>query len=457
MLFVLTIALLFLLLAPILLGRDKRLFVGLNLYCFLNAILIVPGILALLIEPELLNPDVYLSVSPTGAAMAWTIAMIGMMSLMVFVGYYCVTRQRRPVPADAPAVPQVRLHPYESNLAIALLMALSFAVFLQKLALFGGFAGILGAVQNRVALQAGLGPINFLASAATVLATILATRRAIVNRNTRSWAILAIVGGSAMLMSSLFGGRKDSMQLAIMILAVLSLYNARFLRLNGRTLILLGAAYGAALLYFMTVLIYRSGLGNDWSLGNFAAQLALAFDGYGQFLLSLSYFDTYLFVTNFFDAANYYHGATFRDLLTSFAPSGLLPDKPPVDDGMFVRAATLGYMLQPGTPAYLIDHNSFPPETLGAAYMNGGAFLVGLFGLLLGFVLGYAQRLIVRLPNSPWVIALYLNAFLNFEISNLRIVQMIALAAFGFLLIVALRGLALLTAGRNQPAAAWAR
>jgi len=78
--------------------------------------------------------------------------------------------------------------------------------------------------------------------------------------------------------------------------------------------------------------------------------------------------------------------------------------------------------------------------------MNGGAFLVGMFGLMLGTVFGHAQRLIERLPNSPLAIAVYLNIFLNFEISNLRIVQLIALAGFACLLILTLRGLTLFTA-----------
>jgi hypothetical protein len=298
-------------------------------------------------------------------------------------------------------------------------------------------------VQNRVALQAGLGPINFLASAATILATVIATRRAAAERNAVAYAVLLVVALAAMVMFSMFGGRKDSIQLAVMILVVLSLYSAGFLRVRPRTVVMVAGAYGLALFYFISILVYRSGLGTDLTLGTFVDQLALSFDGYQEFLLSLSYFDTYFFVTNFFDATNFYHGATFGDLLTAFVPSGLMPDKPPVDDGMFVRAATLGYLLQPGTPGYLIEHNSFPPETLGAAYMNGGAFLVGLFGLLLGAILGRVQRLVQRMPNAPFVIALYLNVFINFEISNLRIVQLIALSGFTLLLILALRGLAL--------------
>lgn len=443
MLGILTGILLLVLLAPILLGRDKRLFHGLNLYCFLNAVLIVPGVVVLIANPDLLNPDIHFAVPPQAPAIAWTIAMIVLLNLMVYAGYYWATRGR--IAGKATLVRPVALHGYESNLAIALLMGLAFAVFLQKLSVFGGLAGVLSSVQNRVALQAGLGPINFLASAATILATVIATRRAAAERNAIAYGVLLVVALAAAVMFSMFGGRKDSIQLAVMILVVLSLYSADFLRFRPRTVIMVAGAYGLALLYFISILVYRSGLGTDLSLGNFVDQMALSFDGYQDFLLSLSYFDTYFFITNFFDASNFYHGATFGDLLTAFVPSGLMPDKPPVDDGMFVRAATLGYILQPGTPGYLIEHNSFPPETLGAAYMNGGAFLVGVFGLLLGAILGRVQKLIQRLPNSPFVVALYLNVFINFEISNLRIVQLIALSGFTLLLIAVLRGLTLVT------------
>jgi hypothetical protein len=87
----------------------------------------------------------------------------------------------------------------------------------------------------------------------------------------------------------------------------------------------------------------------------------------------------------------------------------------------------------------MITHNSFPPETLGTAYMNGGPWLVAPFGLLLGAIFAKGSGLIARHPNSPFVIAIYLNLFLNFEISNLRIAQLVAQAAFTLLLIGALR------------------
>lgn len=439
--------LLMVMIAPMLLGRDKRLFHGLNLYCFLNALLIIPGIIVVASSPELLNPDIYFAVRPTTGAIAWTMLMLGLLNLMVFAGYYLVVGREGREQATAGAL---RLQPYESNLAISLLMGLAFAIFLQKLSLFGGLAGIAGTVQNRVALQTGLGPVNFLASAATILATIIAVRRSIAEPSTTGHLVLLAVALASTVMFSLFGGRKDSIQLAVMILAIISIYRPGFLNLNLRTLLALAAAYLAALLYFVAMLIYRSKLGGELSMGGFMDQLASSFDSYQEFLISLSYADTYFFITNFFDGSTSYHGATFLDLLTAFVPSGLMPDKPAVDDGMFVRAATLGYLLQPGTPAYLINHNSFPPETLGAAYMNGGPWLVAPFGLVLGAVLGKARQLIGRYPASPFVIALYLNIFLNFEISNLRITQLIAQSGFILLLIIALRCLVLLVAQLRQ-------
>ena len=439
MITLLTLLLLLMLVAPVLLGRDKRLFHCLNLYCFLNVLLIVPGILVISSDPELLHPDIYMSVPPNIAGLAWTIAMIALLNLMVFVGYFWSARHSTGVALTPPSV----LRPFESNFSIALLMALSFAVFLQKLSLFGGFSAIFDTVQNRVGLQAGLGPLNFLARAAAMLATIIATRRAVALRSVKALGVLGIMTLVSAVMFSLFGGRKDSIQLAVTVLVVFSLYRAEFMRLRPRTLLILASAYVVVLVYFMAILLYRNGIGSELSLESLIEQITQSFEDYQRFLLSLSYFDTYFFITNFFDSTNYYHGSTFFDLVTAFLPSGLIPDKPPVDDGMFVRAATLGYLLQPGTPGSLLTHNSFPPETLGVAYMNGGPWLVGFFGVLQGAVLGKAQNLVQRYPNSPFVIAFYVNVFLNFEISNLRIVQLLALSGCTVVLLGALRALAL--------------
>ena len=444
---VLAFLLLVVLLAPLLFGREKRMLLGINIYCTINAILIVPGLLALHARPEALHADIYMSVPTDVPAFAWTIAMIALLNVGVYTAYFAVGRRKIPAATAAP----IDLLPYETTFAVGLLVMLSFAIFLQKLAAFGGLSAMSDTVQDRVALQAGFGPANFLASAAAVLAMIIAVRRALVLRTPAGFAVLAAVALICAAMFSLFGGRKESIQLAAMTLAVISLYSPRFMRLGLKTLLALAGAYAVMFLYFVAIFIYRNWSGGDLSVAALADRVVEAFDGYQQFLILLSYSDTYLFVTNFFDQANYYLGSTFADLFTAFVPSGLMPDKPPVDDGVFVRAATAGYLLEPGTPAHLITHNSFPPETLGTAYMNGGPWLVAPFGLLLGAVFGKTSQLIARHPNSPMAIALYLSVFLNFEISNLRITQLIAQMAFTAALIGVLR---LLSGLRRAPAPA---
>ncbi len=162
-------------------------------------------------------------------------------------------------------------------------------------------------------------------------------------------------------------------------------------------------------------------------------------DSFSYIFISVSYLDTYVFVVEFFNINNFYYGATFKDLLYAFVPSAYLPLKPPVDDGLYIRAAALGGYLEPGTPAVTLRGlASWPGETFGTAYMNGGIPMVVIFGFIQGAAFSAAYLFFQKNPSSTFRLVLMMSIFINFKVSNLRIANLIALIvclAFSYFLV----------------------
>jgi hypothetical protein len=106
----------------------------------------------------------------------------------------------------------------------------------------------------------------------------------------------------------------------------------------------------------------------------------------------------------------------------------IVKDKPAVDDGMYLRADTIGQRVDVGGPASQFFNNSWPPETYGSAMMNFGPLSLPIFGALLGILLGLSLKFLILSRGSDFALLLTTHLFLNFEISNLRIVNLVVFA-----------------------------
>ncbi|MGQ7148454.1 hypothetical protein ACUOA8_59935, partial [Escherichia sp. SS-MK2] len=58
------------------------------------------------------------------------------------------------------------------------------------------------------------------------------------------------------------------------------------------------------------------------------------------------------------------------DLFKAPLPRSIYPEKPPVDDGMYIRTIAEGYNVTPSRPVQELYASSWPPETLGSMYAN---------------------------------------------------------------------------------------
>jgi oligosaccharide repeat unit polymerase len=91
-----------------------------------------------------------------------------------------------------------------------------------------------------------------------------------------------------------------------------------------------------------------------------------------------------IFITDYFNEDNYWHGRSFKDLFLSFIPRRFYKEKPPVDDGIYITALMNGYNVAPSMALEKIPANSSCPPRNYVWYAN-----FGLLGLLVsGFIVG---------------------------------------------------------------------
>ena len=150
-----------------------------------------------------------------------------------------------------------------------------------------------------------------------------------------------------------------------------------------------------------------------------------------------SYVPFYVSIIDYFDNNNKWDGASFLGLLSAFIPSSFYPDKPPVDDGMYLYSLAHGNKVNPPMPTKDLDGTSWPLETFGSMYANFGFIGVVMGMLLLGCVISYTFKKMVYSDYEFKYVIFYIMILFTFEISTLRIVQaLITFAILSFVQIV---------------------
>lgn len=139
-----------------------------------------------------------------------------------------------------------------------------------------------------------------------------------------------------------------------------------------------------------------------------------------------SYVPFYVAIINYFETHQKWYGASFEGLFTAFIPSSFYSDKPPVDDGMYLYSIANGRDgLFPPMPAHELDGSSWPLETVGAMYANFGSLgvLIGMW--LVGISIGSVYNKMIKTNYSFLFVIFYTLMLFTFELSSLRIVQLI--------------------------------
>lgn len=440
------IALLAVFAGPLVLGKSDDSFAPQKVASTLALLTTIPYLFLLAFDPNYMRPHVRLSEHLGDFELAILryacVHMLGFLAL--WLGTQSLLAER--IANTVRVLPQ---HFSRRRQIVAVIVAVSIAAvgFISFLGDVGGLQFLLGNLDRRTELSAGAGYdlalLNTLFFA--ILIVVYSMRR---KRTPGKWVLFfALIVFSALVFSSL-GGRKLTIQIVVFSLFAWH-YGVRRIKVASWRV---AGLFALIVPYFIAVPLLRAPDAfmlyisrPDYLLTEVLNNLAIA-------VTELSYVDTYVFITSYFDISNVWLGTTYLDLLQAPIPSSWASSKPPVDDGVYVRSLAQGIRTAPGMPYHQLFYSSWPPESLGAMYMNFWLPGVACGMYLLGVAYKSAYRYMERSRFSLYSIVIYAHFVMFFQLSNLRLVQtvvMLTLTTIFFALFFGLRPRRATRSGRS--------
>ncbi len=387
---------------------------------------LVPGLHLLRTSPFLFlvstQPDAYVhpaiceAFPDLDSAFVWYafVELLGFVACMVGVS----SRIGQALAGRIPLL-RYRVAPETLELAAAVSVAVGWLAYLLLLRHVGGLWELLGSLDMRVQVLEGTGVYISTMTLAALGCVLLAYTLRFRYSHARLATVIAL-GLATAAMYSTTGGRKLALGLFLSLIIVWH-WGVRPIR---RPVRLAFIVCGLVAPYFIAMPLFR-GSRDALSFyiehpGELASDIAENSSG---FIQQLSYCETYVFVTNHFTLNTVWMGQTYLDLFKSLVPRQLMPDKPPLDEGMYIYMLAQGGEIYPGMPSRDQYSVGWPTETLGTMYWN--FHLPGvIFGMvILGGVLRTAYEYLLMSHKSLFAIIIYQYTMFGFALSNMRIVQ----------------------------------
>lgn len=395
---------------------------------FLIAVAELPYVIAVAINPEILHPRVLARMRDFEEVFTQFLLMKALfLTAFTFTAFHIGNKVRLPSQHYAPAqagrgIAVVNL---QFSMVLLLMTLATFGLLLQEV---GGISVLLQnwstktevlrgtAVYRTANLAFGMLSVGFYIS-------YLGSKRQITLSNRLILAML-IITVVAVLLS--VGERKNPV---LVVVFAIVLWHFRVRPIN-----VIRPSYVALLFLFLVFAavfpeLRRSG-GTELLLADPATVLAASADNWSQFFARMSDVETSLFIYSHFDSsALYWYGASYLDLLTGIVPAQLMPDKPPVDEGVYIYALSFNMDIVPPVPFHALIPVGWPVSRVTGPFVHFGAIGVLAGGFLTGFLMRRIHQYAFR-TRSPSSIFVYVWAiFTGFGVTNAFIFNLIIILA----------------------------
>ena len=156
----------------------------------------------------------------------------------------------------------------------------------------------------------------------------------------------------------------------------------------------------------------------------------------GEIFKRFSEIDISLFIYSYFsEYSDFWWGASVSDLFTGVIPRGMYPDKPPLDEGVYIYSLAHFYNVHPPTPFNEMLPVGWPLSRVTGGYVHFGVVGVVLNAMLVGMILKYVYNLLKGTSYSPQAMMIYsVLLATNFGITNAFIANGLVMI---FMLIIA--------------------
>ncbi|PHC35530.1 oligosaccharide repeat unit polymerase [Bacillus toyonensis] len=394
---------------------DKDIFSPGILITFLQIISTIPYLLLLFFDQNQISYLIYTNDLDVENKLIWYLILqiLGYICLIAGLDYKGYSHFFRNDPIMD--IPKNRIH-----IAISVALSLGILGYMLFLKNVGGFSNLIYNLQHRAEFTSGNGYILTLLKFLTVaICLLIYSRKYKKIGNVRYKLFVCVVLVGTIFILSTLGGRKATIHLVIFCILFFHYGVSRVKKIPVKLyfLIILG------LIYFIAMPILRSPGAVEYYSERPTEIYEEVKQNYTDAIKSISYVDHFVLITDHFNLQNIWLGKSYVDLLKAPMPRSVYPEKPPVDDGMYIRTIAEGYHVTPSKPIQELYASSWPPETFGSMYAN-----FWIPGIVLGmYILGVIYKisyLFMRIKGYNFLsIFIYGSIILNFQLSNLRMVQ----------------------------------
>lgn len=311
------------------------------------------------------------------------------------------------------------------------LAILTFFLFLQSI---GGLRFLLLNLDSKSAIISGTGYYRAVYTVSAFLSVgFLITYYAKFNKLSylnKFYLFIVILIMFAMLAS--LGSRKTPMLFILYVLLIWNYNISKIKFFTFKNLILLSIG----LFYFAAMPLFRTEGSSEFYSNNLSLLFIDSISNLGIFFQRFSELERSLMIYSLFSYDNLWLGKSFMDILYSPIPRGFFPDKPPLDEGVYLYNIAHGNYVEPGTSLRKMTVVGWPPSTITNMYINFWYFGVILGAIIFGYFLKYFYNLVLDLNHNPMVIYFYTSAiFGDLAVTNRNIVAFLTMIVFSIIIL----------------------
>lgn len=245
----------------------------------------------------------------------------------------------------------------------------------------GGVFYILANIQARKELMAGQYYNELLSNSLLTCGVLLSFLYYLKSKSKLGLITFIVISGFTIFGLVIFGARRPALML---ILQILMLYHFVKNRITIRSLFNWKSLLCVVLLFFYVLMMpmLRESKNNDL-VDNPTEWVEGATENSNTIFREFSYCDGDLFAFDYFSKNSFWYGQSYLNIPLQIIPKSMFPNKPPMDDGMYLLNLMYGAQVTPNMPTDDLTYQTSVPFTLESSLYSN----FGLLGIIIGCII----------------------------------------------------------------------
>lgn len=325
-------------------------------------------------------------------------------------------------------------------LKLAIILALlGLAIKLYVFSTSGGILYILTHIQSRKALMAGKYYYELLANSSLTLAVLFSQLYYLKVKTRKAFHTYIIILAATLLSLIVFGARKPAVMLLIQNFMLYHFVSNRFSIRSLFKLKYLSIIFAVCLFIIMMPMLRQSEETN--LILNPKEWVTSAIKNSNSLLSEFSYCEGDVFVFDYFEHHDFWLGQSYKNIFVQWIPSSFYPNKPPMDDGMYLYNMMMGESVSPNDATQSLYYQTSIPFTLeGALFSNFGVVGIIFGAFLVGILYAFVYKVLIETHSALLILLLYKDLMFVFVPSVLHITSVLISFGVNFILLYLLLG-----------------